>query len=59
MTFLDDYEAYYKLRGIEIISQFIDRVPTGLIERTGIDGLIKTVCLFNSSYSCWGLLTLV
>jgi hypothetical protein len=43
MTLLDDYEAHYKLQGVEIVSKMLRRVPKDLLKRTGVDGLIRTV----------------
>ncbi|KAJ3551934.1 hypothetical protein NM688_g4421 [Phlebia brevispora] len=40
MTLLDDYEARYKIPGVRVISEMLDRVPPELLRRTGIDGLI-------------------
>lgn len=45
MTLLDDYEAPYKLRGIKIVSDMLERVPVDILRRTGIDGLLFTVGL--------------
>lgn len=45
MTFLDDYEVHHKLRGIEIVSEMLDRVPKNLLKRTGVDGLLLSVRL--------------
>jgi hypothetical protein len=56
MTLLDDYEARYKLQGVEIVSEMLRRVPKEIVKRSGVDGLIRTVravlrltvtCLFN------------
>lgn len=43
MTLLDDYEARYKLQGVEIVSEMLRRVPKELLKRTGVDGLMRTV----------------
>ena len=43
MTFLDDYEARYKLQGVTIVRELLRRVSTDLLKRTGIDGLLRTV----------------
>lgn len=43
MTLLDDYEAAYKLRGIRIVAEMLDRVPKDLLMRTGVDALLFTV----------------
>ncbi|KIM83994.1 hypothetical protein PILCRDRAFT_68800, partial [Piloderma croceum F 1598] len=42
MTLLDDYEAPYKIHGIKIVSELLQRVPIDLLKRTGIDGLLFT-----------------
>jgi len=44
MTFLDDFEASYKLRGVRLVSDLLARVPPDLLKRTGVDGLLFTVC---------------
>jgi hypothetical protein len=43
MTLLDDYEAPYKLRGIRIVAEMLQRVPNDLLKRTGVDVLLFTV----------------
>jgi Tti2 family len=43
MTYLDDYEAFYKLRGIEMVSEMLKRVPRDQLGRTGVDGLLLSV----------------
>lgn len=45
MTFLDDYEARYKLRGVVIVQEMLRHVPKDLLKRTGVDGLLKQVRL--------------
>lgn len=59
MTLLDDYEAPYKLRGISIVSEMLERVPKELLKRTGVDGLLFGVCLIflhsSSSYYYYSL----
>ncbi|KAG5645775.1 hypothetical protein DXG03_005312 [Asterophora parasitica] len=42
MTLLDDYEAPHKLQGVHIVSEMLQRVPSQLLKRTGVDGLIRT-----------------
>ncbi|KAG2147983.1 hypothetical protein DEU56DRAFT_103300 [Suillus clintonianus] len=42
MTFLDDFEASYKLRGVQLVSDLLSRVPPELLKRTGVDGLLFT-----------------
>lgn len=44
MTFLDDYKAAYKLKGVRLVSNMLDNVPSDLIKRTGVGKLISTVC---------------
>lgn len=41
MTLLDDYEAPYKLHGIRVVSKMLERVPSDLLRRTGVDGLLR------------------
>lgn len=43
MTYLDDFEAPYKLRGVQLASDLLSRVPPELLKRTGVDGLLFTV----------------
>jgi hypothetical protein len=43
MTLLDDYEAVYRLRGIEVVSEMLKQVPKQLLSRTGVDGLLLSV----------------
>ncbi|KAG2345054.1 hypothetical protein BDR05DRAFT_931074 [Suillus weaverae] len=42
MTYLDDFEASYKLRGVQLVSDLLSRVPPELLKRTGVDGLLFT-----------------
>ncbi len=51
MTLLDDYEAKYKLRGVQLVSQLLDVSPPDLLRRTGIDSLILTVSTPQSGWS--------
>lgn len=46
MTLLDDYEAPFKLRGVQIVQEMLDRVPKEILRRTGVDGLLRTVSPF-------------
>jgi hypothetical protein len=43
MTFLDDFQASYKLQGVRLVSDLLSRVPPELLKRTGVDGLLFTV----------------
>lgn len=43
MTLQDDYEAPYKLQGILITYEMIERVPKDLLRRTGVDELLFSV----------------
>lgn len=43
MTLLDDYQAKYRLKGIALVSDMLDTVPTKLLKRTGIGELFATV----------------
>jgi Tti2 family len=43
LTFLDDYEAPYKLLGVRMVSEMFKTVPKDLLKRTGIDGLLLSV----------------
>ncbi|KAH8113299.1 hypothetical protein DFH11DRAFT_1601249 [Phellopilus nigrolimitatus] len=42
MTFLDDYQAPYKLRGVTLVSELLKSVPASLLKRTGIGHLLMT-----------------
>lgn len=43
MTFLDDYQVPYKLLGVRLVSDMLNRVPPDLLLRTGVDALMFTV----------------
>ena len=43
MTLLDDFEARYKLLGIQIVNAMLEHVPLSLLNRTGISELILAV----------------
>lgn len=43
MTFLDDYQVPFKIRGVNLVSDLLTRVPPELLLRTGVDGLLFTV----------------
>ncbi|RPD62074.1 hypothetical protein L226DRAFT_613398 [Lentinus tigrinus ALCF2SS1-7] len=51
MTFLDDHQAQYKLRGVRLASLLLLVAPPDLLRRTGIDTL-----LFNSFKTCLSFL---
>ena len=57
MTMLDDYEAKYKLRGVQLVSQLLEVSPPDLLRRTGIDSLILSVssATFVISLGSFGL----
>ncbi|KAJ7179500.1 hypothetical protein C8R46DRAFT_1160062 [Mycena filopes] len=40
MALLDDYEARYKLIGVRITSAMLERVPSTVLKRTGVDSLL-------------------
>ncbi|KAF8211565.1 hypothetical protein K438DRAFT_1807537 [Mycena galopus ATCC 62051] len=40
MALLDDYEARYKLMGVRITSIMLERVPSSVLKRTGVDSLL-------------------
>ncbi|KAK7061347.1 hypothetical protein R3P38DRAFT_2828989 [Favolaschia claudopus] len=40
MALLDDYEARYKLMGVKIMSAMLERVPSSVLKRTGVDSLL-------------------
>ncbi|KAI0772531.1 hypothetical protein BD413DRAFT_546322 [Trametes elegans] len=41
MTYLDDYQAPYKLRGVHLVSELLTHAPTALLRRTGMDTLLS------------------
>jgi Tti2 family len=43
MIFLDDYESYYKLKGLIVVSELLEHVPPESLKRTGVDGLLVSV----------------
>lgn len=43
MTYLDDYQAVYKLQGVGLVSLLLEKAPPGLLRRTGVDVLLATV----------------
>ncbi|KIK54455.1 hypothetical protein GYMLUDRAFT_905811 [Collybiopsis luxurians FD-317 M1] len=47
MTFLDDYQVPYKLKGVEMINELLQRLPREILKRTGVDGLVQ-----NSLNTC-------
>lgn len=52
MTLLDDYELKYKVRGAQVVSHLLERVPPELLRRTGIDGLLFNVSAFVDYKVC-------
>ncbi|KAJ6627433.1 hypothetical protein B0H10DRAFT_1994498 [Mycena sp. CBHHK59/15] len=42
MALLDDYEARYKLLGINLTSVMLERVPSTVLKRTGVDSLLRS-----------------
>jgi hypothetical protein len=52
MTYLDDYEAAYKLRGVRIVGEMLQRVPPDLLRRTGVDELLYSVRCFRRLPIC-------
>ena len=44
MTLLDDFEVKFKLQGVLVVQQMLQHVPKSLLKRTGINGLIHSVC---------------
>jgi hypothetical protein len=43
MTLLDDFEARYKLLGIQVVNAMLEHAPFPLLVRTGISELILAV----------------
>lgn len=44
MTLLDDFEVRFKLQGVLAVQQMLQHVPKDLMRRTGINGLLHSVC---------------
>lgn len=49
MTFLDDYQASYKLQGVSLASQMLESVSATLLKHTGVGQLIMSVCKMPST----------
>lgn len=45
MTILDDFEARWKLEGVRILDVLIEKAPSDLLKRTGLDQLTSKVCI--------------
>jgi hypothetical protein len=43
MALLDDFEAKYKLLGIQIVNTMLEHAPLTLLNRTGVSELILAV----------------
>lgn len=43
MTYLDDYQAAYKLKGVDLVLHLLKNTPAHLLRRTGMDVLLATV----------------
>jgi hypothetical protein len=43
MVLLDDFEARYKLLGIQVVNAVLEHAPLPLLNRTGISELILAV----------------
>ena len=43
MTLLDDYQVRYKVRGVRMLAEMLERVPAELLRRTGMDRLMLSV----------------
>ncbi|KAF9076660.1 hypothetical protein BDP27DRAFT_1284592 [Rhodocollybia butyracea] len=42
MTFLDDYQVSYKLKGVRLVTELLEHAPREILKRTGVDGLLLT-----------------
>jgi len=42
ITFLDDYKAAYKLKGVRLVSAMLDNVPPDVLRKTGVGNLLST-----------------
>jgi hypothetical protein len=49
LTYLDDWEAIYRLHGIALARKLIEKVPKDLLIRTGVNQLIKSVSALQSA----------
>jgi hypothetical protein len=47
MTFLDDYQVSYKLKGVRLVTELLEHVPREILKRTGVDGLLLTASSFS------------
>lgn len=47
MTFLDDYQARYKLKGVDMASKLVKRAPIDLVKRTGLAQLLQNVRILS------------
>lgn len=45
MTYLDDYQAAYKLKGVDLVLHLLKNTPAHLLHRTGMDVLLATVSM--------------
>lgn len=43
MTYLDDYQAAFKLHGVDLVVHLLTITPAQLLRRTGMDVLLATV----------------
>jgi hypothetical protein len=51
MTYLDDYQAQYKLEGVKLVKSMFKSVPPVLLTRSGVGELFYTVRTPSSSRS--------
>lgn len=48
MALVDDFEPAFKLQGILVATEMLDRVDASLLKRTGLDTLLlKVSCFFG------------
>lgn len=53
MSFLDDYQVPYKLRGVRLVFDMLARMPPHLFLRTGVDTLmfnVRSILMFSHVY---------
>lgn len=43
MTLLDDYQTKFRVKGIQVLRELLERADAKLLERTGIASLFSTV----------------
>jgi Tti2 family len=52
LTYMDDWAALHRLQGVNICHRLIERSPSSILSRTGIDELMRSVSVSLSNLSC-------